>query len=144
MKIKKLRSNAVIPAYKTTGAAAIDLHACIVETVLLTPENPVMIPTGLAIHIANNNLVGLIVPRSGLGATYGIGLMNTMGVIDSDYQGEIMVKLKMTHGDSYRVQPNERIAQMLFVPVQQVTFEEVEEFDETTERGQGGFGSTGK
>ena len=144
IEIKKLRPNAIIPQFQTAGAAAIDLCACIDETMLLTPETPVLIPTGVAIHIADKSVVGLIVPRSGLGFNYGIGLMNTTGVIDSDYQGEIMVKLRMSHGDSYRIQPNERIAQMLFVPVLRPIFEEVVKFSLTTERGDGGFGSTGK
>jgi dUTP pyrophosphatase len=144
MQIKKVRPIAVIPQFQTEGAAAIDLCACIEETMLLTPETPVLIPTGIAIHIADKSVVGLIVPRSGLGFNYGVGLMNTVGVIDSDYQGEIMVKLRMTHGDSYRIQPNERIAQMFFVPVLRPIFEEVEEFSAVTERNVGGFGSTGK
>jgi dUTP pyrophosphatase len=144
IEIKKLRPTAIIPQFQTAGAAAIDLCACIDETMLLTPETPVLIPTGVAIHIADKSVVGLIVPRSGLGFNYGVGLMNTTGVIDSDYQGEIMVKLRMSHGDSYRIQPNERIAQMLFVPVLRPIFEEVVKFSLTTERGDGGFGSTGK
>ena len=143
MQLKKLRENAIVPEFKTAGAAAIDLHACIDNTELLTPEFPILIPTGIAIHIADKSVVGLIVPRSGLGFNHGIGLMNTIGVIDSDYQGEIMVKLRMTHGDSYRIQPNERIAQMFFVPVLRPIFEEVEDFTQTTERGLNGFGSTG-
>jgi dUTP pyrophosphatase len=144
MQIKKVKPSAVIPQFQTEGAAAIDLCACIDETMLLTPEIPALIPTGIAIHIADKSVVGLIVPRSGLGFNYGVGLMNTIGVIDSDYQGEIMVKLRMTHGDSYRIQPNERIAQMFFVPVLRPIFEEVVKFSLTTERGEGGFGSTGK
>ena len=144
MQIKKVRPNAIIPQFQTLGAAAIDLCACIDETMLLTPETPVLIPTGIAIHIADKSVVGLIVPRSGLGFNYGVGLMNTAGVIDSDYQGEIMVKLRMSHGDSYRIQPNERIAQMFFVHVLRPIFEEVVKFSLTTERGEGGFGSTGK
>ena len=144
MQIKKLRENSIIPKFQTEGAAAIDLCACINETMLLTPEIPVLIPTGIAIHIADKSVVGLIVPRSGLGFNHGIGLMNTVGVIDSDFQGEIMVKLRMSHGDSYRIQPNERIAQMLFMPVHKVLFNEVAEFSTVTDRGINGFGSTGK
>jgi deoxyuridine 5'-triphosphate nucleotidohydrolase len=144
MQIKKVRRNAIIPQFQTEGAAAIDLCACLNESWLLTPETSVLIHTGISIHIADKSVVGLIVPRSGLGFNYGVGLMNTVGVIDSDYQGEIMVKLRMTHGDSYRIQPNERIAQMFFVPVSRPIFEEVEEFSTVTERGVGGFGSTGK
>jgi len=144
IEIMKLKQNAIIPQFQTAGAAAIDLCACIDETMLLTPETPVLIPTGIAIHIADKSVAGLIVPRSGLGFNYGVGLMNTTGVIDSDYQGEIMVKLRMSHGDSYRIQPNERIAQMLFVPVLRPIFEEVNEFSAVTERGVNGFGSTGK
>lgn len=144
MQLKKLRDNAIMPEFKTAGAAAIDLHACIEGAELLTPEFPLLIPTGIAIHIADKSVVGLILPCSSHGFNYGIGLMNTASVIDSDYQGEIMVKLRMTHGDSYRIQPNERIAQMFFVPVLRPIFEEVDEFTETTERGLSGFGSTGK
>lgn len=144
IKIKKLNKNAIIPEYKTSGAAAVDLCACIDAPLLLTPETPVLIPTGIALNMGEENVVVLIVPRSGLGFNHGIGLMNTIGVIDSDYQGEIMVKLRMSHGDSYRIQPNERIAQMLFMPVHKVLFNEVIEFSSTTERGDNGFGSTGK
>ena len=143
MQIKKVRPNAIIPKFQTAGAAAIDLHACLDCAVLLTPETPVLIPTGIAMHIADKCIVGLILPRSGHGFNYGIGLMNTAGVIDSDYQGEIMVKLRMSHGDSYRIQDGERIAQMLFVPVLRPIFEEVDEFSSVTERGESGFGSTG-
>lgn len=144
IEIKKLNENAIIPEYKTSGAAAVDLCACIDAPLLLTPETPVLIPTGIALNMGEENVVALIVPRSGLGFNYGIGLMNTVGVIDSDYQGEIMVKLRMSHGDSYRIQPNERIAQMLFMPVHKVSLNEVSEFSMVTERGENGFGSTGK
>ena len=143
IEIKKLNENAIIPEYKTSGAAAVDLCACIDAPLLLTPETPVLIPTGIALNMGEENVVALIVPRSGLGFNHGIGLMNTVGVIDSDYQGEIMVKLRMSHGDSYRIQPNERIAQMLFMPVHKVLFNEVTEFSTVTERGVNGFGSTG-
>lgn len=143
IEIKKVNENAIIPEYKTTGAAAVDLCACIDAPLLLTPETPVLIPTGIALNMGEENVVALIVPRSGLGFNHGIGLMNTVGVIDSDYQGEIMVKLRMSHGDSYRIQPNERIAQMLFMPVHKVLFNEVVEFSTVTERGVNGFGSTG-
>lgn len=144
MQIKKLRPNAIIPKMQTAGAAAIDLHACLDSAVLLTPETPVLIPTGIAMHIADKCIVGLILPRSGHGFNHGIGLMNTAGVIDSDYQGEIMVKLRMSHGDNYRIQPGERIAQMMFVLVYRPFFDVVDEFDDITERGVDGFGSTGK
>jgi dUTP pyrophosphatase len=144
IEIKKLNENAIIPEYKTNGAAAVDLCACIDASLLLTPETPVLIPTGIALNMGEENVVALIVPRSGLGFNHGIGLMNTVGVIDSDYQGEIMVKLRMSHGDNYRIQPNERIAQMLFMPVHKVLLNEVAEFSMVTERGEGGFGSTGK
>jgi len=144
IEIKKVNENAIIPEYKTSGAAAVDLCACIDAPLLLTPETPVLIPTGIALNMGEENVVALIVPRSGLGFNHGIGLMNTVGVIDSDYQGEIMVKLRMSHGDSYRIQPNERIAQMLFMPVHKVLFNEVVKFSLTTDRGDNGFGSTGK
>jgi dUTP pyrophosphatase len=144
MQIKKLRPNAIIPKIQTAGAAAIDLHACLDSSILLTPETPALIPTGIAIHIADKSLVGLILPRSGHGFNYGIGLMNTAGVIDSDYQGEIMIKLRMSHGDSYRIQDGERIAQMMFVLVYKPFLDVVDEFDDITERGNNGFGSTGK
>lgn len=144
IEIKKVNENAIIPEYKTSGAAAVDLCACIDAPLLLTPETPVLIPTGIALNMGEENVVALIVPRSGLGFNHGIGLMNTVGVIDSDYQGEIMVKLRMSHGDSYRIQPNERIAQMLFMPVHKVLFNEVTEFSSITDRGDNGFGSTGK
>lgn len=143
IEIKKVNENAIIPEYKTSGAAAVDLCACIDAPLLLTPETPVLIPTGIALNMGEENVVALIVPRSGLGFNNGIGLMNTVGVIDSDYQGEIMVKLRMSHGDSYRIQPNERIAQMFFMPIHKVLFNEVTEFSTVTERGDNGFGSTG-
>jgi dUTP pyrophosphatase len=144
IEIKKVNENAIIPEYKTSGAAAVDLCACIDAPLLLTPETPVLIPAGIALNMGEENVLALIVPRSGLGFNHGIGLMNTVGVIDSDYQGEIMVKLRMSHGDSYRIQPNERIAQMLFMPVHKVLFNEVAEFSLITDRGDNGFGSTGK
>ena len=144
IEIKKVNENAIIPEYKTSGAAAVDLCACIDAPLLLTPETPVLIPTGIALNMGEENVVALIVPRSGLGFNHGIGLMNTVGVIDSDYQGEIMVKLRMSHGDNYRIQPNERIAQMLFMPVHKVLLNEVAEFSMVTDRGDNGFGSTGK
>lgn len=134
MQIKKLRPNAIIPNIQTDGAATIDLHACLDSAVLLTPETPVLIPTGIAMHIADKCIVGLILPRSSHGFNYGIGLMNTIGVIDSDYQNEIMVKLCMTHRDNYRIQPGERIAQMMFVLIYKPLLDEVEEFDDLTKR----------
>lgn len=133
-----------LPAYGTSGAAALDLRACLIEPVIVRPGETVLIPSGIAISIHDPGLVALLVPRSGLGIKHGIVLANTIGVIDSDYQGEIRIGIR-NHGDKpYTIEPGERICQMMFVPVMQVTLNVVQEFSQETARGTGGFGHTGR
>ena len=133
-----------LPSYATTGSAAIDLRACIREAVNLPPGETVLIGSGIAIHIKDPNIVGIIVPRSGLGIKNGVVLANTIGVIDSDYQGEIRIGLFNRSRIQYSVKPGERICQMLFMPVMNASLKLVEAFSNTTDRGRGGFGHTGR
>jgi dUTP pyrophosphatase len=132
-----------LPAYATDGAAAMDLRACLTEPLTITPGETVLIPSGIAISIHDPGLVALLVPRSGLGIKHGIVLANTVGVIDSDYQGEIGIGVYNRGSKPYTIEPGERICQMMFVPVHQVALQVVAEFSKETERGSGGFGSTG-
>ena len=132
-----------LPAYATPGSAGLDLRACLDEPVVLQPGQSALIPTGLAMHIADPGLAALILPRSGLGHKHGIVLGNLVGLIDSDYQGQLMVSCWNRGYEPFTVQPFERIAQMVIVPVVQARFRRVEEFGTST-RGEGGFGSTGK
>ena len=143
IEIKKLTKNVVIPAYETTGSAAVDLRANITKPIKLDLGEVAMIPTGIAINIHDVEAAALIMPRSGLGLNYGIKLGNSVGLIDSDYQGELKVSIKNTGNGLYKISPQDRIAQMLFVPVIRAEFVEVDEFSSSTERGEGGFGSTG-
>ena len=131
-----------LPAYATPGSAGLDLRACLDEPLLIEPGQTRLIPTGLAIHIGDPGLAAMILPRSGLGHKHGIVLGNLVGLIDSDYQGPLMVSCWNRSGASYTVQPMERIAQLVIVPVVQASFRRVEEFGQS-ERGTGGFGSTG-
>ena len=133
-----------IPSYATEGSAAIDLRACLKEPISLQPGETVLIGSGIAINIKDPNIVGIIVPRSGLGIKKGIVLANTIGVIDSDYQGEIKVGLFNRSRIQYTVKPGERICQMLFMPVFNATLKLVQEFGNATYRGSGGFGHTGR
>jgi dUTP pyrophosphatase len=132
-----------MPAYATDGSAGMDLRACLDEAVELAPGQTELIPTGLAIHIANPGYCAMLLPRSGLGHKHGIVLGNLVGLIDSDYQGQLYVSCWNRGHTTFRIEPGERIAQMVIVPVAQVDFEIVEEFDDS-ERGVGGFGSTGR
>ncbi|AOU99439.1 deoxyuridine 5'-triphosphate nucleotidohydrolase [Acidihalobacter yilgarnensis] len=132
-----------LPAYATAGSAGLDLRACLDEPVTLTPGQTVLIPTGIAIHIGDTGLAATLLPRSGLGHKHGIVLGNLVGLIDSDYQGEIMVSCWNRGTVPFTVEPGERIAQMVFVPVVQASFELVESFDDST-RGAGGFGHSGR
>lgn len=141
--IKKLRDNAQIPQYATVGSAAADLHAAIDVPLTIVPNQRIPIPTGFAISPQSNDVVALIFGRSGLGTKYGITLANSVGVIDSDYRGEVHVTLINRSDDPYTIQPGERLAQMMFVPIYHASFIEANELDDT-ERGTGGFGSTGK
>ena len=133
-----------LPSYATDGSAAIDLRACLKEQIGIQPGETVLVGSGIAINIKDPNIVGIIVPRSGLGIKKGIVLANTMGVIDSDYQGEIKIGLFNRSQHRYLVKPGERICQMLFMPVIKATLKLVQEFSNATLRGGGGLGHTGR
>ena len=132
-----------LPEYATSGSAGLDLRACLAEATELKPGETLLIPTGIAIHIDDHNLAAVILPRSGLGHKHGIVLGNLVGLIDSDYQGQILVSCWNRGNSAFTINVGERIAQMAFVPVTQVGFELVEEFHESS-RGEGGFGHTGR
>ncbi len=132
-----------LPAYATPGSAGLDLRACLDQPLVLAPGQTALIPTGLAVHIADPGLAALILPRSGLGHKHGIVLGNLVGLIDSDYQGPLMVSCWNRGDAAFTVQPLERIAQMIIVPVVQAAFRRVDTF-ESSDRGEGGFGSTGR
>ena len=131
------------PHYATPGSAGLDLRACIDAPVTINPGETVLIPTGIAIHLADPGLAAMILPRSGLGHKHGIVLGNLVGLIDSDYQGQIMVSTWNRSHESFTLNPLDRLAQLVVVPVLQVAFDVVDEFAAST-RGDGGFGSTGK
>ncbi len=139
----RLRGDFPLPAYATDGAAGLDLRACVDATLTLAPGDTQLIPTGLAIHIGDPSLAAVILPRSGLGHKHGIVLGNLVGLIDSDYQGQVLVSCWNRGKESFNIQPGERIAQMVFVPVVRAHFEIVDEF-EVSDRGAGGFGHTGR
>ncbi|MGE8558060.1 MAG: dUTP diphosphatase [Acinetobacter sp.] len=132
-----------MPTYATSGSAGLDLRACVNEETVIEPGQTVLVKTGLAIYIEDTNFAGLILPRSGLGHKHGIVLGNLVGLIDSDYQGELMVSVWNRSQTAFTLQPGERLAQYVLVPVIQAQFDIVNEF-EATERGAGGFGHTGK
>src|SRR6187402_3384009 len=132
-----------LPAYATSGAAGMDLRACIETAITLKPGDTQLIPTGLAIHLDDPGLAAVIIPRSGLGHKHGIVLGNLVGLIDSDYQGQLMVSCWNRGNVDFVIQPGERIAQMVIVPVVQVRLEVVEDFTASS-RGAGGFGHTGR
>ena len=132
-----------LPHYATDGSAGMDMRACIDEAITVAPGATVLIPTGLAIHVADASLAAVLLPRSGLGHKHGLVLGNLTGLIDSDYQGQVFISCWNRGCASYEVQPGERIAQMVFVPVEQVELKVVEEFD-ASDRGAGGFGHSGK
>lgn len=132
-----------LPHYATEGAAGLDLRACLQAPLTLAPGGTALIPTGLAIHIGDPSLAAVLLPRSGLGHRHGIVLGNLVGLIDSDYQGEVMVSCWNRGSEPFTIEVGERIAQMVFVPVVQVTFETVTEFT-PSRRGGGGFGHTGR
>jgi dUTP pyrophosphatase len=131
-----------LPAYATPGSAGLDLRACLDAPRVLEPGQATLIPTGLSIHIGDPALAAMLLPRSGLGAKHGIVLGNLVGLIDSDYQGPLMVSCWNRGQASYTIQPMERIAQMVIVPVVQARFERVQDFAQSA-RGESGFGSTG-
>ncbi len=132
-----------LPAYATTGSAGLDLRACVDAPLAIEPGQTVLIPTGLAIHIGDPGLAAMILPRSGLGHKHGIVLGNLVGLIDSDYQGPLMVSCWNRGSATFTVQPLDRIAQLVIVPVVQASFRVVDDFDASA-RGAGGFGSTGQ
>ncbi len=143
LKILDPRMAEALPAYATPGSAGLDLRACLDQPLVLEPGATALIPTGLAMHIADPGLAAVILPRSGLGHKHGIVLGNLVGLIDSDYQGPLMVSCWNRGSQPFTVQPMERIAQLVIVPVVQAAFRVVEDFA-VSSRGQGGFGSTGR
>ena len=143
VKILDPRMREVLPQYATAGAAGLDLRACLNAPLTLMPGDSQLVPSGIAIHIGDPGFAALILPRSGLGAKHGIVLGNLVGLIDSDYQGQVFISVWNRGNAAFTIQPMDRIAQLVVVPVQQVEFDVVEEFN-TSYRGAGGFGSTGK
>jgi len=143
VKILDARLREQLPRYATAGSAGLDLRACIAGPLVLRPGEAQLIPTGIAIHLDDAGYAALLLPRSGLGHRHGIVLGNLVGLIDSDYQGQLMVSCWNRGGEPFTVQPLERIAQMVIVPVVQASLNIVEEFAAST-RGAGGFGSTGQ
>lgn len=139
----RLGTTIPLPEYATPGAAGLDLRACLDAPIVLQPGETQLIPTGLAIHIENPDLAAVLLPRSGLGHKHGIVLGNLVGLIDSDYQGQVYVSCWNRGQEPFTLQVGERLAQMVFVPVVQVDFERVEEFS-TSQRAEGGFGHTGR
>jgi dUTP pyrophosphatase len=139
----RLGSEWPLPAYATEGSAGLDLRACLAAPLLLGPGQTELVPTGLAIHLDDAGLAAVLLPRSGLGHKHGIVLGNLVGLIDSDYQGPVMVSVWNRGGASFTIQPGERIAQLVIVPVVQVRLEVVDAFT-ASERGAGGFGSSGR
>ena len=131
-----------LPSYSTSGSAGMDLRACLEEPLNLAPGDTSLIPTGIAIFVANPGYAALILPRSGLGHKHGIVLGNLVGLIDSDYQGELMISAWNRGDKAFTIEPGDRIAQLVVVPVQQIEFSVVSEFS-STDRGTGGFGSSG-
>jgi dUTP pyrophosphatase len=143
IKILDARMRDYLPAYATPGSAGLDLRACLDEAITLEPGQTTLVPTGLAIHIEDPGYAALILPRSGLGHKHGVVLGNLVGLIDSDYQGQLMISTWNRGATAFTLNPFERLAQMVIVPVVQATFNIVDDFAQS-ERGAGGFGSTGK
>lgn len=139
----RLGEEFALPDYATPGSAGVDLRACVDDSVNLEPGQTELIPSGMAIYIADPSLAAIILPRSGLGHKHGIVLGNLVGLIDSDYQGQVFVSCWNRGHESFVINPGDRLAQMVFVPVVQADFEVVQEFD-SSDRGAGGFGHTGQ
>lgn len=139
----RIGSDIPLPHLATDGSAGMDMRACIDEELVVESGETHLIPTGLAIYIANNNLAAILLPRSGLGHKHGLVLGNLTGLIDSDYQGQVFISCWNRSGKAYIIKPGDRIAQMVFIPVERVEFEVVDEFEET-DRGEGGFGHSGR
>jgi dUTP pyrophosphatase len=144
VRILDRRIEGQLPAYATPGSAGLDLRACVEAPTVLRPGEAMLLPTGIAIHIGDPGLAALVLPRSGLGHKNGILLGNGTGLIDSDYQGPLMVSAWNRSGEPFTIEPLDRIAQLVIVPVLQATFEVVESFGGTSSRAGGGFGSTGR
>ena len=143
VKVKKLREEAILPQRATEGAAGADLYACLDEPLTIAPNQLVKVPTGIAIELPDPHMAAFLFARSGLGVKYGITLSNGVGVVDSDYRGEICVGLCNVSDKPYTIQPLERVAQMVILPVAVASFAEADALSDT-ERGSGGFGSTGQ
>jgi dUTP pyrophosphatase len=143
IKILDARMRDYLPAYATPGSAGLDLRACLDEAITLEPGQTLLVPTGLAIHIEDPGYAAVILPRSGLGHKHGVVLGNLVGLIDSDYQGQLMISTWNRGATAFTLNPLERLAQMVIVPVVQATFNIVDDFAQS-ERGASGFGSTGK
>jgi dUTP pyrophosphatase len=143
LKILDARIKEAMPAYATSGSAGLDLRACIDAAITIQPGETTLIPTGMAIHLADPSYAAMILPRSGLGHKHGIVLGNLVGLIDSDYQGQLFVSCWNRSQTAFVMNPMERMAQLVIVPVVQANFKLVDEFD-ASDRGEGGFGSTGK
>lgn len=139
---QRLGDSIELPHYATAGSAGLDMRACIDEPMTVAPGETVLVPTGLAMHIDDAGIAAVLLPRSGLGHKHGLVLGNLTGLIDSDYQGQVFISCWNRGSKSYEVQPGERIAQMVFVPVEQVRFDIVDEFEDS-DRGAGGFGHSG-
>lgn len=139
---KRIGTEFPLPEYATPGSAGMDLRACLQDQLTVAPGETHLVPTGIAIHLADPSICATILPRSGLGHKKGIVLGNLVGLIDSDYQGELMVSVWNRGQETYQIQPGERIAQLMILPVIQAQFEIVDDFSQS-ERGQGGFGSSG-
>lgn len=143
VKILDARLTQQLPAYATPGSAGLDLRACLDHPLTLQPGSCELVPTGLAIHLCDPGYAGLILPRSGLGHKHGIVLGNLVGLIDSDYQGQLLVSAWNRSTQAFTIEPMERLAQLVVVPVVQAQFQVVQEFAASSVRGQGGYGSTG-
>jgi dUTP pyrophosphatase len=144
VKIMDPRMAGHLPAYATPGSAGLDLRACLDAPLTLAPNAWQLVPTGLAVHLADPAYAAMLLPRSGLGHKHGIVLGNLVGLIDSDYQGQLMVSCWNRSPTEFTIEPMERIAQMVIVPVVQAQFRVVDDFDSASERGAGGYGSTGR
>ena len=144
VKVMDERLREMLPNYATPGSAGLDLRACLDQPLTLQANAWQLVPTGMAIHLKDSNYAALILPRSGLGHKHGIVLGNLVGLIDSDYQGQLMVSAWNRSDVAFTIEPMERIAQLVIVPVVQAQFNLVDDFDTSTERGAGGYGSTGK
>ena len=141
---KRLGTIYPLPEYATSGSAGLDLRACIDKNLLLEPQAVKLIPTGIAIHIADAGYAAMILPRSGLGHKHGVVLGNLVGLVDSDYQGQIMISCWNRSNHQFAIMPGERIAQLIIVPIVHAAFKIVGEFKEESDRGTGGFGHTGR